>query len=469
MENQRLVRNVHGARRLALFTLAGFALMACQARGRPERGRATAPAMAAANVAPAEAPLVAAQRLALQRTDGDAALDRKIAQLSAAAKAAPRRLATLVELARAWVQKARQASDPGYYVNANAAVDLALDIAPGDPSALDVRMLVLLNDHRFAEAEALAREALRRAPDSAMAWGSLSDALLELGDLEGAEQASQTMLDLKPNLPSYSRASYLRWLRGDVAGARELARLALDAASDRRDPEPRAWMLVQAALLFWHEGDLSGADAGFEKALQGFPEYPPALVGRARVALARGEPGRATALLERAYAKSPLAETAWLLSDARLLAGDATGAARACSDAERAGRRGDARTLSLLLASRGKDLERALRLAQNERAQRGDIYSDDALAWALYKNGRFAEAKAAIERARRWETRDARLIFHEAAIRIALGDAVAGRRLLRAVEALNPHFEPLAQRELRALLQSAARQRSSASDSEVSG
>ena len=76
-------------------------------------------------------------------------------------------------------------------------------------------------------------------------------------------------------------------------------------------------------MLFWHRGDYDGADAGFNLALASMAEYPPALVGKARVRLAAG--GRRLARprwLERAYAKSPLAETAWLLGDAHALAGD---------------------------------------------------------------------------------------------------------------------------------------------------
>src|SRR5258708_18029883 len=105
------------------------------------------------------------------------------------------------------------------------------------------------------------------------------------------------MVDLKPNLPAYSRASYLRWLQGDGPAAKEFIRRAIDAGNDSHDPEPRAWTIVQSALYFWHEGDYAGADAGFELALSAVTDYPPALVGRARVALARGEGARAAQLL----------------------------------------------------------------------------------------------------------------------------------------------------------------------------
>jgi tetratricopeptide (TPR) repeat protein len=402
------------------------------------------------------AQLAVARQLALQPTRENTLTDRKLQGLAALAQTAPRRPATWVELGRTWIQKARESNDPGYYANADACVTLALDVSPDDALALDLRTLVLLNDHRFREARELAGGLLSKNPDSALAWGSSSDALLELGELEAAERAAEKMLDLKPNLPSYSRVSYLRWLRGNVAEARELARLAIDSGADPRAPEPRAFMLVQAALLFWNQGDIAGADAGFQRALEAIADYPPALVGRARVALAENDAPRAVRLLERAHRASPLVETAWLLGKARTAAGDPPGANRAFADAEREGQRSDPRTLALMLAARGIQLERALTLARKEREIRGDIYTDDTLAWALYRNRRFEEAKTAILQARRWSTPDPRLLFHEGAIRLAMGDAAHGRRLLEAALTLNPHFDVEEAAEARQLLRTGA-------------
>ena len=51
---------------------------------------------------------------------------------------------------------------PGYYLNADACADLALRAAPGDPAALDLRAMVLLNQHRFDEARALSERIVLR-------------------------------------------------------------------------------------------------------------------------------------------------------------------------------------------------------------------------------------------------------------------------------------------------------------------
>jgi tetratricopeptide (TPR) repeat protein len=249
------------------------------------------------------------------------------------------------------------------------------------------------------------------------------------------------MVDLKPNLPSYSRASYLRWLQGDLPAARDFVRRAIDAGNDRHDPEPRAWAIVQGATYFWHEGDYDGADAGFELALSAVTEYPPALVGRARVALARGDGARAAELLARAYAQSPLVATAWWLGDARSMAGDDAGASAAYALVEQRGRAVDPRTLSSFWSTKNRRPEDALALARAEMNVRADVYTCDALAWALYRAGRYAEARQASDRALRLGTRDATLIYHAGAIRIAAGELREGDLFVKKALALNPKFD----------------------------
>jgi len=93
-----------------------------------------------------------------------------------------------------------------------------------------------------------------------------------------------------------------------------------------------------------------------------------------------------------------------------------------------------------------------LRLALDERKSRDDQYTEDAIAWALYRKGRLNEALAASERANRLGTRDARLWFHRGAILVASGQVEPGRELVRKALALNPHFDRSGEAEARQLL-----------------
>jgi tetratricopeptide (TPR) repeat protein len=390
--------------------------------------------------------------LALAEVRGSSRAERRIQALVHRVRALPSSDDGFIMLGRAWVRRARESSDPGYYLHAEACADVVLERSPANLAAKNLRGLVELNRHEFARARATAEAIVAIDPRDATAWGTLSDAALELGDFESAVQAVDRMLEQKPGLPAYSRAAHLRWLKGDEGGAVKVIRLAIDAGLDPSDPEPLAWVLVQAAELFFQRGDYAGADAGFEQALEVVADYPPALVGRARVLLARNDPAGASKLLRRAFDESPLVETGSLLSQALALSGDRAGAEAAYAAAEREGLRGDGRSLSVMDSTLGRHPERALELARKERETRGDIYTDDALAWALYRNGDFEPALKSIERARRLGTRDARLLFHHGAILIATGNARAGRKLVEQALAQNPNFEPEAAAEAARLL-----------------
>ncbi len=88
-------------------------------------------------------------------------------------------------------------------------------------------------------------------------------------------------------------------------------------------------------------------------------------------------------------------------------------------------------------------LPEALELARKELEVRHDIYTWDALAWVLYKNGRFQEAAEAMNKALALHTNDPLLLFHAGMIYHALAkDAEAEDFLSRALKT-NPHFHIL--------------------------
>jgi tetratricopeptide (TPR) repeat protein len=99
------------------------------------------------------------------------------------------------------------------------------------------------------------------------------------------------------------------------------------------------------------------------------------------------------------------------------------------------------RQLALVWADHDRRLPDALRQARAEAAGRGDVYTDDALAWTLHKNGRPAAAMRAAHRALRLGTPDAALHYHAGVIAAALGRERRAARHLRRALALNPHFD----------------------------
>src|SRR5262249_13765873 len=121
------------------------------------------------------------------------------------------------------------------------------------------------------------------------------------------------------------------------------------------------------------------------------------------------------------------------------------------------GRHIDPRSLAMFWATRGEEPAEAYRLAAEERARRGDVYTLDVFAWAAFRAGKLDEALVASAAATRLGTRDALLLYHRGAILIASGDADAGRELVRKALSQNATFDPIAAPEARRLVAVAAR------------
>lgn len=345
-----------------------------------------------------------------------------------------------VEVGRQWVRAARLRADSGFYLNVDGCVEQALAAAADHPAALNLRALVLMNTHQFEAARALSERLLKNNPDDVLALGTLSDSLLELGRYTESLAAAQRQMSVFPGMAAHSRGAYLSWLHGSSARAKLLIRDALHGRS-RSEPEAAAWAFVEAARIFWHEGDLAGADAVLLESLNWVADYPAALVLRARIALARQDAAAAITLLTTAHRRQRSVESAWLLHDAYSMQGDGDSAESWFKQAERLGAHDDRFSLGLMLAVLNRDPRRAVTLLEQERRLRAGVHLDDAYAWALYRIGRIDEAARFSAQALRLHTPDARLLYHAGAIQVAQGHRSEGEKLIRRALALNPHFD----------------------------
>ncbi|NUO47718.1 MAG: tetratricopeptide repeat protein [Polyangiaceae bacterium] len=437
---------VTGAIQGSVVLALALLLSACDGPPRADAATATAPPPAATASPAANAE----HALATADPGGDAAVDQLIRSYVAAAKKSDR-AEDWVLLGRAWIRKARETADAGYYLHARACAEAVLSRDPEHSMALDLLGLTQLSQHRFEDALSTADRVLAMKADQIAALGNKSDALLELGRYDEAIAAASSMVDLKPSLPSYSRASYLSWLSGDEKAALESARLAIESANDPTDPEPRCYAMVQAAAIFLHKGDYEGADIGYQRALKDCPDYPPALLGRGRAALALGKADAAVTYLSAAKKGSRSIEILWRLGDALEASGKKTEAEEMYVELIKRGEREDPRTVAQFLATKGRDLEKAIALATAEMKERPGIYTEDALAWSLFKAGRTDEAAVLAARSARLGTRDAALLYHAGAIAMKRGDD-KGRGLVERALELSPAFDPTGVREARALL-----------------
>jgi tetratricopeptide (TPR) repeat protein len=102
----------------------------------------------------------------------------------------------------------------------------------------------------------------------------------------------------------------------------------------------------------------------------------------------------------------------------------------------------DDTTAALVAADHGDPAE-AVRLAEAEWSRRQGVFSAEALAWALHKAGRDAQALPLIEQAGALGRRDAVLDYRRGMILAGLGRAGDAVAALDQALALNPHFSPL--------------------------
>jgi tetratricopeptide (TPR) repeat protein len=322
-----------------------------------------------------------------------------------------------------------------------------------------VRSQVYLERHDFKRAAENSERLIARYPQDPYNYGVLGDALIEQGQYEKAADAYQKMVNLRPDLSSYNRASYYRYLLGDAKGAIEVMKAAVNAGSPSM-PESIAWCLVQLGNMQFQQGRLAEAEKSYTEALSVFPNHYEALAGLGKVAAARDKIEDAIAYMKKSVAVVPFLDNVALLADYFELAGKKAQAGEQWKLVEFIDRLAEInkevfnRNLALAYANHDMQPEKALQLALRELDARGDIYTWDAAAWAYYKDKKYKEASEAITKAMQLGTPDPMLHYHAGMIARASGrNAQAKMELARALE-LNPRFDAKQSRVAATALQS---------------
>jgi tetratricopeptide (TPR) repeat protein len=384
--------------------------------------------------------------LVLAQQTGDSRTDREISRLQQQIRKGRNVQLGLERLGWAFVAKARESFDPGFYKLAEQCARCIEKRSPQSHEAMLLRAHVLQNLHRFKESETLARRLVEQRGLS-FDYGLLGDALMEQGKLNDAVEAYQRMMNLKPDLRAYARAAHMRWLKGDLAGAIEAMQLAVGAASPS-DAESAAWVNTRLAMYLFQAGKFNEAEQRCAFALSLQNNYPPTLLLKGKMLLAQNRFREAVDVLQNAAKLNPLPEYQWTLAEA-LRAIDRKNEASAVE--AQLGQRGassDPRTLALFLATRHKSPEKALRLAQAELGSRSDVFTHDALAWSLAAAGNLSEAHSEMQRALVEGTEDGRLFFHAGMIASRASDAAEAQRWLGKASSLSHQLLPSERNDL---------------------
>ena len=356
-----------------------------------------------------------------------------------------------IKLASAYIQRARESGELRDYERAEQALRRSLELnTEGNQQAYTYLAYVAYAMHRFDAAVTYAQQAVDMAPTDGYAYGLLGDGYVQMGHYASAEAAYETMLRLQPGLFSHSRYSRLQWLLGDPDSARRHMLAALDSGTQQNLPKEHiAWVQSRLGDLYASQGDLLKAEELYAASLVTYPNYHPAVAGLAFVRGAQGLYEDAVRLYEAAWATAPLPHYAAGLGDVYMKRGRTDTAAEWYARVEQVASRNALnkvlyrRELVYFYADRDLTRERALALAQEELESRKDIYSHDAMAWALSATGQHDRALAAMREALKLGTKDARLFFHAGMIHHRLGRPHEAKTYLERSLATNPSFDLL--------------------------
>ena len=209
-----------------------------------------------------------------------------------------------ITLAQIFTNEARVTGEHGhYYPAALQMVNEALELNKGldlnlEFLALSTKASVQLSQHEFKDALATAKRAIAINPHNAQIYGALVDAHVELGDYEAAVAAADKMVQIRPDLRSYSRVSYLREIHGDVAGAKKAMERAVKAGAPGY--ESTAWARLTLGELHRRYGEPDAAAAQYRTILKERPNYPFAIAALAELEMDKGNYAEAEELLDEA-------------------------------------------------------------------------------------------------------------------------------------------------------------------------
>lgn len=384
-------------------------------------------------------------------------LDAQIQSLQSQLKSHPDDWSSYSQLGLAYLQKARETGDPSYYQKVEEALNQSFGHQADDYVTISAMGALALARHQFHSALEWGERARQLNPTRTYAYGIITDAQIELGQYDEAVETLQTMVDLQPDMSSYSRVSYVRELHGDVDGALESMQLAVDGGIP--NGEATAWTRTQLGNLYFNTGNLKQAEAEYVYTLNNRPDYTYALAGLGRVRAAQGKLYEAIDLLTRATNIMPLPEFVITLGDLYQANNQPTLAQQQYKLIGTIEKLFEANgvdmdmEIALFNADQNKDLVATVEQARKAYANRPSIHAADVLAWALYKTGNYAEAQIYSQEALRLDTKDALKLFHAGMIAYRLGDNVQAQAYLEQALTINPHFSFLYAEEAQKTLQ----------------
>jgi len=350
------------------------------------------------------------------------------------------------KLGDTYLQKARESGTIDCYAKAEQAFRSVLKWIPDSYPFRVALGSVLVSQHRFHEAAALAGKLTGDSPNELPAYAVLGDALLEIGDVPGAESAYAKLLAQNPGISAWSRVAKLKWLRGDVSGA--LSNLSLAVQFSNSPSESLAWTHVLKGEWLFRVGKLAEAKREYDAALKIFPDYFLALDHVAELRATEGQFDEAAKTFEQLAERTKRPEYLQAVGDV-LVAARKRDEAKPFHDRALAaylketgaGQVHYFHHLASFYADVREDGVEAEKWARRDLEVRQNIYAWDALAWALFWKKDYDAAADTMKKALALGTKDAHLLAHAGSIFVRAEKISEGQQFMKQAAEVNPEFQ----------------------------
>jgi tetratricopeptide (TPR) repeat protein len=375
-------------------------------------------------------------------------LQKKIAANAADTK-------SIIALANYFILEGKATGNYAYYDK--AAMKLVNDVCKIDTNnfeAFTLKSLVYLSQHHFADGLATAQQARNLIPYNAFVHGILVDGNVEMGNYDSALACAQKMMEIRPDLRSYARASYLREIYGDYNGAIEAMKWAIDAGVS--GDEATEWCRIQLGHLYENIGDLKNAEMNYQIALNERPGYMYALAGMAHLALATKNYSKAIDYYQQAakdanegsfqeelaavYFLSGQKEKATELTNAVIKELDKN--AKAANSDESIGHYADKELAYAYLSINNYDMALKHALLEYNRRPK-NIEVNETVAWIYYKKGEANKALPYLKVAFITNSKNPTLLCRAGLIYAKNGDIINAKKRLQEGLQSNPNIDEL--------------------------
>jgi tetratricopeptide (TPR) repeat protein len=359
----------------------------------------------------------------------------------------PKKVQAYNELAIAFLRRARETANTKFLKDADAALSQGMKLDSTDFQLQKTQVALMLSRHEFAQARERAKALNHQTPDDVMTYGYIAEADIALGNYPEAETNAQWMMNMRPNnTPALLVGARLRMLYGDANGAIEFLNRAYSQTSPTEVGD-LAWIANQIASIQIETGQADAADQTLQGAERIFPQFHDTIENLARVRMAQNRASDAVQLLKQASSIDHDPHVLYVLARAQESNGEAR-EARATyaefkqlvsgSESENEESKPD---LILMDAGSPDTAPTALQLALEEIRARQDVWTLDAYAWALYANGRFEDADAAVQKAIAVGIQSAQIFNHAGHIAQKLNRSADAVKYFKLAVQSNPASE----------------------------